>query len=47
MRAKVGWNGVEEPRGYTNDFLRDNMASDTRGFFDCAPPALPPALRSE
>src|SRR4051794_19562483 len=45
-RAKAGWSAVEEPRGSTSDLLRGIIAGYSTGFFDCAPPMLPPPLRS-
>jgi hypothetical protein len=47
MWAQAGWNAVEEPREFTSDVLRGNIAGNATGFFDWAAPALPPALRSE
>jgi len=40
MRAQVGWNGVEEPRGATSDCLRGNMAGHAEGLSRLRPRRL-------
>jgi hypothetical protein len=45
--SKAGWNAVEESRDSTSDIAAEEVAGRAPGFFDCAPPILPPPLRSE